>query len=841
VAGPIRISVLANGSQARAELKQVSTTAQKVGAGFRKMALPAVAALGAIGAASFKATQAAADDDAAQARLAQTLKTAAGATKGHVAATEAWISAQGKALGITDDELRPAISKLAVATGSITKAQKLASVAMNISAGSGKSLEQITTALAKAQATGSVTALAKYGVATKDAAGNTKSLSQVTSELAAKYKGAAAKSAGTAAGQQRKLQVQLGELQEEIGLKLLPALAKMAAFGLQAVAWIGDNQGKVTALVAALAALAAGVLVVNGVLKVYTAGQAVATAATAAFSLAQKAATAASLGTRIGMAALAVQTAVTSAATKAYAAAQWLLNAALTANPIGLVVVAIAALVAGFVIAYKKSETFRNIVNKAFSVIKSVVVSVLNFLKGFISGAFNAIKAYFTTAFNIYKTIATTAFTVIKTVVTTYINAVKTVISTVWNTVKSITTTAWNGIKTAVSNGISGVLTFVRNLPGKILSALGSLGSLLYNAGRDIIQGLLDGIASMVDTVKGKLKDLTNLIPDIKGPPSKDKVLLRPAGRSIIQGLVDGFADGEDGVKKSLSALTKRIEKALDKRYDGKALAKHTRAVTKSLKDEYAALTKNGKAQDRLNKKLEDARKTWADIRKQAADYAANIKQSFVSFGSITGLGKQEDGSVVIGNLISELKDRLVQAQRFTSLVNDLAAGGLGQVAIQQLLDAGVEGGLATAEAIASGGAAAIAEINSLQSQIATQGGVLGNVMADKFYGAGIQAAAGVVKGLEKQEKALDKVAERLANTLTKAISKGLKDAMATHAKTPNATSTTAKAATSNYATTSSNSVTVKLTAQQISQLQRGREIQADLDAYKRAGGRVAS
>lgn len=53
------------------------------------------------------------------------------------------------------------------------------------------------------------------------------------------------------------------------------------------------------------------------------------------------------------------------AATKTWAAMQWVMNAALTANPIGLVVVAIAALVAGIIVAYKKSETFRNIVQAA--------------------------------------------------------------------------------------------------------------------------------------------------------------------------------------------------------------------------------------------------------------------------------------------------------------------------------------------------------------------------------------------------------------------------------------------------------------------------------------------
>lgn len=836
MAGPIRISVLANGSQAKAELKTVTTTAQKVGAGFRKMALPAVAALGAIGAAAFKATQAAADDEAAQSRLAQTLKTAAGATKGQVAATEAWITAQGKALGVTDDELRPAISKLAVATGDIAKAQKLATVAMNISAGSGKSLEQITTALAKAQATGSVTALAKYGVATKDAEGNTKSLSQVTSELAEKYRGAASKSANTAAGQQKRLQVQLGELQEEIGLKLLPVLTKMATFGLKAVEWIGKNQGKVTALVAAIAALAAGVLVVNGVMKVFAAGQAVASAATAAFTLVQKACSAAALGTRIQMAALAVQTAITSAASKAAAAAQWLLNAALLANPIGLVIVAIVALVAAFVIAYKKSETFREIVNKAFAAIKAVVLAVLNFLKGFIVGVFNVIKGYFTTAFNVYRTIVTTVFTAIKAVVTTYVNAVKTVISTVWNTIKTITSTAWNGIRDAVVKGGGKMLDFIKSIPARIMNTLGDLGSLLINAGKDLIQGFIDGIGEMFDSVKGKLGDLTNKLTSWKGPPAKDKKLLRPTGRTIIQGLVDGFSDGESGVQKSLEALTKRIGKALDKRYDGKALAKHTKAVIASLGEEFTALKRNGKAQDQINEKLVEARKRWADIKKEAADYAANIKQSFVSFGSVVGLGQQEDGSVVVGDLISQLKDRLAQAMRFTTLVNDLTRRGLGQVAVQQLLDAGVQGGLATAEAIAAGGAAAITEINALQSQIATTGGVLGDAMATKFYGAGVRAAAGVVAGLKQQEKALDAFADRLANALTRGINRGLRDALGGNATSATA-STSGTAQRNTYA--SSTEVNINVTAPVgSSKAEIGGEIKRTLDAYYKAGGR---
>lgn len=58
---------------------------------------------------------------------------------------------------------------------------------------------------------------------------------------------------------------------------------------------------------------------------------------------------------------------ITAAATKAWTAAQWLLNVALSANPIGIVVAALVALGAILVVAWTRSERFRQIVTGAFS------------------------------------------------------------------------------------------------------------------------------------------------------------------------------------------------------------------------------------------------------------------------------------------------------------------------------------------------------------------------------------------------------------------------------------------------------------------------------------------
>jgi phage-related protein len=66
----------------------------------------------------------------------------------------------------------------------------------------------------------------------------------------------------------------------------------------------------------------------------------------------------------------------------------------MSANPIGLVVIAIAALVAGLVIAYKKSETFRDIVNGAFNGVRAVASTVFSAIGGFVSKALEKVEDF---------------------------------------------------------------------------------------------------------------------------------------------------------------------------------------------------------------------------------------------------------------------------------------------------------------------------------------------------------------------------------------------------------------------------------------------------------------
>jgi hypothetical protein len=144
---PIISSLDASGfEKAKKEFAQLDGIGAKSAYAIKKAALPAAAAVGALGVAAFDAAKGAMEDAAAQAVLAKSITNNTNATKAQIAANEDWISTQGKLLGVADDELRPVLGKLVAQTKSVTEAQKLASLAMDVAAATGKPLATVSEA-----------------------------------------------------------------------------------------------------------------------------------------------------------------------------------------------------------------------------------------------------------------------------------------------------------------------------------------------------------------------------------------------------------------------------------------------------------------------------------------------------------------------------------------------------------------------------------------------------------------------------------------------------------------------------------------------------------------------
>jgi hypothetical protein len=233
----LKLSILADVDDLKKKLgeadKAVETNSSKIGEFGKKaaaaFAVAAAAAVAYAGKLAVDGVRAAIEDEQAQLRLANALRQATGATDAQIKATEDMILKTSLATGVADDKLRPAMQRLAVSTKSTEEAQKLLTLALDISAASGKDLETVANALGRAQ-DGNVTSLGRLGLGLSKTELATLSFTEVQAKLAELYGGAAATNAETFQGKIDRLKVGFDEAKESLGVALLPAVEQFITF-----------------------------------------------------------------------------------------------------------------------------------------------------------------------------------------------------------------------------------------------------------------------------------------------------------------------------------------------------------------------------------------------------------------------------------------------------------------------------------------------------------------------------------------------------------------------------------------------------------------------------------
>jgi len=232
-------------------------------------------------------------------------------------------------------------------------------------------------------------------------------------------------------------------------------------------------------------------------------------------------------------------------------------------------------------------------------------------------------------------------------------------------------------------------------------------------------------------------------------------------------------------IKKELNSLAKdtadqsvtEIQRSFDQLVAGlkdaglKEYVKQVRAVEKTL-------VSLAKQRDKLNDQLKDATDNLKSLKDESTDFAASIRDTVNDLGNVA---QQSKG---IGTTFVGIRQQLISAigvtRQFSTAIASLTAAGLNETSLRQLVEAGPAAGLDAARALLSGGAAGVQEINQLQGQLDAQGKALGASVANTFYAAGIQAAAGLVAGLQSQEAAIEAQMNRIADRMARAIKKAL-------------------------------------------------------------------
>jgi hypothetical protein len=668
--------------------------------------------------------QMAQEAEAQQQRLYQLMKVGTGATDEQIASLNAQAEALEKVGVVTGGNITQTQSQLATFNLQTDTIKALTPAILDYvtaekgATASADEFKQMTNGLAQAL-NGNFGSLTRVGFVLDE---NTKKqissgteaqrAAAIVEVLNSTYKDFNAELRNTPEGRMQVLRNDFDALKTDLGKKLLPALKIVTDFltdqlipGLRALGkFFKDNStiiltvtGAVIAGVVAWKAYQTILVITTTVTKVYTAVLTV---------------------MRTG-------TLVSIASTNGLAASMLKLNAVMRANPIGVIVTAIALLAAGFVIAYKKSETFRN-----------VVATVAKAILGYVAFMIRAWGEM---------------ITIIMKVITGPMRLFLGVMSKL----PGVGDAAKAGLK-LVNGAIEGVGNFAEKTANKVEGLKAKVDSFTAAANKAAKNDTTKkdekggggtgggGSGGLTDEQKKKLekykKDVAGIYKDmnrvISDAQEKAQEALENRNEKMfdahkkyderVADLKKDYQERMDSVQKNYDEKTVDIQQRRDKA-ELQATKRHAQAIEQINKDYFK---KTIDLTNSYNAKLSDirvsAQKKSADLTKQAAEKEMSIVQQSIdrlrnAFASKTGFSLADaitGGADSADKLIEDLKKKLGSARDLQASAAALAGMGYSQVFIEEVVKQGPEAGVKIANALKAATPEATKELQALYGEV---------------------------------------------------------------------------------------------------------------------------
>ncbi len=567
---------------------------------------------------------------------------------------------------------------------------------------------------------------------------------------------------------------------------------------------------------------------------------------------------------------------------KVVATAEAIFDAVTDANPVMLVVMAVIALAAGLYVLYTHFKIVRDVVadvGKAFSeywdwamknaeaVIKWFVSGPLAFIKQQLAvfsqfwaqhgaqveqittGVWNTVAAIVTTAWNIVMAVLRPGLVMLEAVWKLAWGIISDTVRLVWDTVaatiraavKIVTDVislaldlitgkwgaAWNDCKKLVSDTFNGILNIFSTF------ASGAV-KLLWDAGVNIVDGLINGIKSMIGAVGSAISSVASgAVSAFKSALSifSPSRVFYQLGAYITQGLANGISETAAQAEQAAASLADKVNAAYRRKQITAAeqtellgqISSHlsTRADTlyktmqriglemgRQLLTSIAGATSASTAKTAVNKLMSYIDQAWSvgdvsfnratqllnwvqgDNEKlqslaakrqsivatiKAADaYAANVTSSTESWASLSN-AQTESGGTSGADIGQGMKMQLAQIREFANDIKTLAKRGLSKTLLDQIIQAGPASGLPIAESLMDDTGSQIKSLNASQSAIAAYSDQLGAIAGNAMYDSGSQAGKGFLSGLSAQESAITKEMDKIANSMVATLKKDLK------------------------------------------------------------------
>lgn len=198
----------------------------------------------------------------------------------------------------------------------------------------------------------------------------------------------------------------------------------------------------------------------------------------------------------------------------------------------------------------------QTLIQAALNIIQGVIETVLGLITGDWSRAWEGIKQLLGGVWDVIVTLISHQLDVIKTILGAAVAALSALWSAAWDRIKQVLSDAWEGIKSGVSNGVESVLEWFRGLPGRISTALSGLAVLLRTLAAEALSEMRNRVGRGIENV---LDFFRNLPDTIKELVSGAGTWLFDAGKNIVQGLIDGIGDMVGAVGRKMDEVVTSV------------------------------------------------------------------------------------------------------------------------------------------------------------------------------------------------------------------------------------------------------------------------------------------
>lgn len=549
----------------------------------------------------------------------------------------------------------------------------------------------------------------------------------------------------------------------------------------------------------------------------------------------------------------------------------------IAANPI---VAAIILIVIALIYAYYHFKAFRDVVDEVANFLKGIFIAAWNEVSGVVSkfakivlpevkaamkevsewikARLDELHAWWSDHSKQVHEVWSALFETLKTIVKVWwdgylkplLSIIKSVWITDWTAIKDAVKLIWETISHLIStdlhlieNTISLVLDIITGKWGRVwgdlkrlvsqalhdvvstIIAIGSgFGTLLYDAGANIIRGLINGIRSMIGGVTSAIGDVASAIrahlpfsPAKVGPLSGSgdpKIGGRKIGQQIAAGLVasvpdvaaaavsiagaagsaltiakaelgisspstkfralgawvvHGLVDGLTGSSASVKSAVNRLARSL---YIDFGSAHHS--LQTYVNREGTLLERLASRRDSVAARLKAAQKDLASVQADWVKERDSISADIMKQASIVMQPSSPYISLTGQDILQNMQQQVSDAAAFAQELKNAQRKGLSADLVQEIAAAGVAQGGATALALSNASQGVIRQVNDLQRQMSRAADSTGGAVADAMYGAGLRSAEGLVKGLQSQEGAIERQMMRIAKSMQSAVKRAL-------------------------------------------------------------------